>query len=522
MTVHPDSKSLGYRLAVSPLSGETVAKCGDEILAASHGAKLMHETRLPSVVYFPQRDVKAKLLQTSDHRTFCPFKGTATYWDVEIGGRIYENGAWSYKNAIPEARDIEGMVSFMPNVLGSVDIADAGADATEYGNISGPTIDWIMREAWLCGSPEELTAAIARKFNEDGIAIYRMSVLIWSLHPMIAGRNYVWSKKDGKVHINTPSYDIFNHPNYVNSPLRHVANGLGGVRQNLLSDEVEFSFPIMEDLKAEGGTDYVAMPLPFSNGQINVMTLTCDHPDGFTTANLGLVFECASVISRLYEVFTLRDNASALLETYLGKGTGARVLGGEIRRGDGDEIDAAILFCDLRGSSRLEGEMGRQDYLDLLNQFFEVTTDIVHENGGEVLKFIGDAVLAIFPAGEDQAKACRQALSAALMIDRDVNMGLGESDDRIRCAIGLAFGNVTYGNVGSEGRLDFTVIGSAANVAARLGDLGKQLGHRVVTTKTITDGHDARMQSLGAFELRNVSSPVEAFAPAADIHVNSG
>ena len=250
MTVHPDSKSLGYRLAVAPLSGETVASCGDHVLAASQGAKLMHETRLPSVVYFPQKDVKAKLLLTSDHRTFCPFKGTATYWDVEVGGRIYENGAWSYKNAIPEARDIEGMVSFMPNVLGSVDIKDADAGTIDYGNISGPTIDWIMREAWLCGSPEELTEAIARKFNEDGIAVSRMSVMIWSLHPMIAGRNYVWSKRDGKVNTYTPSYDLFNHPNYVNSPLRHVANGLGGVRQNLLSEKAEFSFPIMEELKS--------------------------------------------------------------------------------------------------------------------------------------------------------------------------------------------------------------------------------------------------------------------------------
>ena len=101
-------------------------------------------------------------------------------------------------------------------------------------------------------------------------------------------------------------------------------------------------------------------------------------------------------------------------------------------------------------------------------------------------------------------------------------MGLGESDERIRCAIGLAFGNVTYGNVGSEERLDFTVIGSAANVAARLGDLGKQLGHRVVTTQAIADGHHDRMQSLGDFELRNVPDQVEAFAPAADIHAKSG
>lgn len=511
--MHADTQTLGYRLAVTPLAGRTVAKCGDVVLAESRDAKMMHETRLPSVAYFPLKDVAVKLLATSDHRTFCPFKGTATYWDVEVGGRIFENAAWCYKNALPESRDIEGYVGFMPDILDTIEMEEDGAGAIDDGNISGPTIDWIMREAWLCGSPEELTKAIADKFNEDGIAVSRISVLIWSLHPMIAGRNYVWTKKDDQVQTYTPSYDIHNHPSFINSPMRHVTNGLGGVRQNLLSEDAEFSFPIMEELKAEGATDYVAMPLQFSNGQVNVLTLTCDHPDGFTTANLGLVFECASVISRLYEVFTLRDNASSLLETYLGKRTGARVLGGEIRRGDGDRIDAAILFCDLRGSSRLEEDMGRDDYLVLLNRFFETTTRIVNDNGGEVLKFIGDAVLAIFPAGEDAALASRQALSAARRIDHDINSGAAISDASVRCVVGLAFGNVTYGNVGSEERLDFTVIGSAANVAARLGDLGKRLGHDVVATKAIADASSGSLRSLGDFDLHNVSAPVEAFVP---------
>ncbi|MCY6380142.1 DUF427 domain-containing protein [Hoeflea prorocentri] len=514
MTAHLDTQTLGYRLAVTPLSGKTVAKCGDVVLAESGDARMMHETRLPSVVYFPRKDIAVKLLATSDHRTFCPFKGTATYWDVQVGDRIFENAAWCYKNALPESRDIEGYVGFMPDILDAVEMEDDGAEAIDDGNISGPTIDWIMREAWLCGSPEELTKAIANKLNEDGIAVSRMSVLIWSLHPMIAGRNYVWTKKDNQVETYAPTYDIHKHPSFVNSPLRHVTNGLGGVRQNLLSEDIEFNFPIMEDLKAEGATDYVAMPLQFSNGQINVVTLTCDHPDGFTTANLGLVFECASVISRLYEVFSLRDNASSLLETYLGKRTGARVLGGEIRRGDGDRIDAAILFCDLRDSSRLEEEMGRDDYLVLLNRFFETTTRIINDNGGEVLKFIGDAVLAIFPTGDDPELASRQALAAAHGIDADINRSTAISDEAVRCVVGLAFGNVTYGNVGSQERLDFTVIGSAANVAARLGDLGKRLGHEVVASKAIADCDSGSLRSLGDFELHNVSAPVEAFVPA--------
>ncbi|MEX3009766.1 DUF427 domain-containing protein [Hoeflea sp. TYP-13] len=518
MNIRPDKQSMGYRLEVVPLSGETVARHGDTVIASSNAAKIMHETRLPSVVYFPQEDVTATLLATTGHRTFCPFKGTATYWDVQVGDEVFANGAWTYKNAIPEAKDVEGYVGFMSNVLSAVDLADGEAKAEDHGNISGPTIDWIMREAWLCPTPEELTEAIARKFNEDGIAISRMSVMIWSLHPMIAGKNYVWSKKDG-VKTYTPSYDILDHPAFVNSPIRHVTNGLGGVRQNLLAEKAEFSFPIMDDLKAEGATDYVAMPLWFSNGQINVLTLTCDHPNGFTTANLGLVFECSSVISRLYEVFNLRENASSLLETYLGKRTGARVLGGEIRRGDGDQIDAAILFCDLRGSTRLEEEMGRDDYLVLLNKFFDTTARIINEHGGEVLKFIGDAVLAIFPTGDDPSHACQQALASALEIDREINNGAGEETGAdFGCVSGLAFGNVTYGNVGSEERLDFTVIGSAANVAARLGDLGKQLGHSIVTTGTLAKGDDGSMRSLGEFDLHNVSAAIEAFAPVADVH----
>ena len=264
------------------------------------------------------------------------------------------------------------------------------------------------------------------------------------------------------------------HPSMYNSPIRWVSEGLGGVRQPLNADDAEFSFPIMEDLRRAGATDYVAMPLPFSNGRINVMTMASDHPDGFTTANLGLVFECSTVISRHYEVHAQTANAETLLGTFLGKRTGGRVLGGEIRRGDGEEIEAAVLFSDLRQSSIMAANMERDAYLDLLNQFFEAVGTEVETRGGEVLKFIGDAVLAVFPAdmGADEP-ACAAATDCAAGIRTALTGIQGPDGSPIEAATGVSFGRVTYGNVGSKERLDFTVIGEAANIAARLSDLCK-------------------------------------------------
>ena len=198
----------------------------------------------------------------------------------------------------------------------------------------------------------------------------------------------------------------------------------------------------------------------------------------------------------------------------MGKRSGARVLGGEVRRGDGVEIEAAILFCDLRGSTRLEEEMGRDDYLALLNHFFETVSDIVDQAGGEVLKFIGDAVLAVFPREEDERAACARAIGAARAIVRT----LREGADKLacECAIGVEYGRVTYGNVGSRARLDFTVIGQAANVAARLCDHGKKENHQIIATARCVAG-DPDVTHLGHITLRNVSAPVSCFGVTCEV-----
>ena len=516
MTRNVQQTSRDYGLWVKPVDHEVRAYHGNTVLAASSRARVVHETRLPPTIYFPAADICADLKSNNDFRTFCPFKGTASYFDLELSSGLEPKAAWSYERALPESRDLEGYVAFAPAIVTKLDMGDNQISPMDSGNISGPVVDWVMREAWLCPTPQDLTATLARKFLHDGIAISRMSVLIWSLHPMIAGKNYIWTKQGDTVETVASSYDIHHKPEFINSPLRHVSNGLGGVRQRIDGSEIEFDFPIIGDLKDRGATDYVAVPLPFSNGQINVLTLTCDHPKGFTTPNLGLMFECSPVISRYYEVFALRENAAALLETYLGKRTGSRVLGGEIRRGDGDDINAAILFCDLRNSTLLEETLGRKDYIKLLNHFFEATTGIINGQDGEVLKFIGDAVLAIFPAGKNKARACAQALDSAREIVDQLCTGQDDTaSDQIDCAIGIAFGDVTYGNVGSRERLDFTVIGQAANIAARLADYSKQHGHRIVTTQDIY-GEEDKAIPLGDVKLHNVGQPVATFTLAND------
>jgi len=513
MTIRAQPTSDDYRIHVEPLTGVVEARRENTVIARSSRAQVMYETRLPAVIYFPRSDVTAEVVPNDEHRTFCPFKGTASYAHVRVGGETLENGAWSYETPLPEGRAIEGYVAFAPQVIDTYDLGGLAIAPVSDGHITGPTVDWLLREAWKEPSAEALVGAMGRRLSADGISIYRLAVLIWSLHPIFAARHYVWREGESDVEVRMPSHEqLMGEHAYFNSPLHHVSRGLGGVRQRFDANPDEFSFAFLNELKAEGATDYVAMPLPFSNGQINVLTLASKHPEGFTTANLGLVYECAGIISRLFEVHALKANATALLETYVGPRTGARVLGGEIRRGDGDIIEAAILFCDLRGSTLLEAELPRDQYIALLNRFFEVTTDCVNAHGGEVLKFIGDAVLAVFPVGSDRTQSCRHAVASARDMVEALAKPQGADQRPLSCGVGIAVGEVTYGNVGSRERLDFTVIGGAANLAARLSDYGKTAGYPIVMSETVSHCSGETGTPLANLTLHNIAGPVEAIA----------
>ncbi len=520
--------SQGYRIEIVPHSGLVTAYLGETEVARSDDVKILKETRLGEYYYFPLDAIDATKLERSDHRTFCPFKGTATYWHLKTPNGLIENAVWSYQTPLEESKQIAGLISFMGKAADRYAFENQPADVqdSQQNYISSALSDWVLREAGNQKSRVDLVRMLGKKFVESGIQVYRMSIMIWSLHPQIAGVNFRWYRDTDEVEVLEPRHEIFEDSRYINSPINLVTKGAGGVRQQLNRGDMEFEFPILEELKAEGGTDYVAMPLRFSDGKFHCMTMACDHHEGFTTKNLGMVFECIGVISRYFEVLTLRKNTTTLLDTYLGKRTGQKVLNGDIHRGQGENIQAVILFSDLRNSTKMAETLSRENYLQLLNQYFEKVLTPVGENGGEVLKFIGDAVLAIFPVSDtkgDQLHQVQNALTAAKSIVTDICHQLDNSHNEDGCEIDLGIslhiGEVTYGNVGGQERLDFTVIGPAVNMASRLEGLCKSCDCRIIVSqdfKNILERDEAEnslLKSIGKFQLSGISDNHEVFVP---------
>ena len=337
----------GYNLQIKRQPGSVSAFHGDMLIASSDNVNILHETRLSDCYYFSRDSINGDLLERSERQTFCPFKGTATYWHVNMPDGQVENAAWSYETPLKESDKIGGQISFYSSFIDRYEVENPPpAMEMDDENISSPLSDWLLRDAGRFTSRREFVRGLGKILVDSGMAIYRMRIMLWSLHPQIAGVNYQWMREGDEITVSEPGHDLFTNPAYINSPINLVTKGLGGVRQSLVGDASEFEFQIMEDLKNLGATDYVAMPLRFSDGQNNCMSIACDHEDGFKTENLGQIFECVGTISRYLEVLTLRANTTTLLNTYLGQRTGQKVLAGDIRRGQGENIKAVILFSD--------------------------------------------------------------------------------------------------------------------------------------------------------------------------------
>jgi adenylate cyclase len=370
---------------------------------------------------------------------------------------------------------------------------------------------------------------------ETGFPLSRLVCLIRTLHPQVIGVSYTWRGDTGGPDMNpkeySPPHDVLRTPQYLDSPIAAILDGTAGrIRRRLDISDAKLDFPVLAELRAKGGTDYVALPLIFSDDQVNAITLTADRPGGFRTRELEQIDQMLPVLARLLEVHNLRRTAKTLLDTYLGKHTGERVLNGSIRRGDGEDIHAAIWFCDLRDSTRMADSMSRKAFLAILNDFFDCMAGAVLDHGGEVLRFIGDATLAIFATGTssygvdrgccDTVAACHAALAAVK--DAQARMGAlnrsraqkGESP--LRFGLALHMGDLTYGNIGVPERLEFTVIGAAANEAARLEGLCKTLNQPLLISSAFERCFSGELRSLGLHNLRGVSIPKEIFTLPSD------
>ena len=511
----------GYRLIIEPGRRRVRAVVGGETMAESDRVLVMHETGYRPVTYVPREDVRMDLLRPSDLRTHCPFKGDASYWTIEVGGRRVENVAWSYDDPYEEAAIVKGHIAFYWDRIDAWFEDDEPVleppPATPAVS-ANPLLDWVTREAWQAATAQELIERLALSLIAAGFPLWRLRLLIRTLHPQLFATALTWRSDADGVETMRPSHAVLESRAYLESPFVPILRGEGGVRRRLEGPQPRLDYPILQDLQSTGATDYVAMPMRFSDGQINIITLVSCEPGGFSTAQLGLLYEILPVLSRLFEVFALQDTAATLLGTYLGRRTGSEVLNGLIRRGDGRDIDAAIWLCDLRDSTALSESLPRDAYLEILNQFFDAMVEPIVEHGGEVLKYVGDAVLAIFPIEEPESPA-HQACARALAVVADARVRVEQlnreraerGEPPLAYGVGLHRGCLTYGNIGSAERLDFTVIGTAVNQAARIESLTKVLRRPVLISSAFAASFGRPLTSLGRHRLRGVALPQEIF-----------
>jgi len=405
----------------------------------------------------------------------------------------------------------------------------------------GSLSTWLLTTGWDFKAVWELVEAFSQRLVDQGVPVTRLRLTLRTLHPQLVGVTYTWERDKEEVELFEAPHSILGTDEYRQSPYAAIFEGAGGMRQRLEGPDMEFKYPILEELRAGGATDYVAMPFYFRDGQVNAMTLATDCPGGFTPDQLEYVYDALPALGKVVELHAMQRTARTLLETYLGRHTGEQVLRGLIKRGDGEEIYAVIWFCDLRDSVTLADSMSRADFVSLLNDFFDCTAGSVLANDGEVLRFVGDAVLAIFPiAGDAAAPAGRadrstehqRACGAAVAAARDAIARLeelngeraGQSQPALRVGIAMHLGQVMYGNIGVPERLEFSVIGAAANEAARLQGLCKELDRPVLASRDFAQVLPGMWHSLGEHDLRGVRGPREVFCllPARDVEPAPG
>ena len=512
-----------YRFTFEPENKRVVATYQGITLAESGRAMQLRETRIAPIYYFPREDVRMDLFERSEFVSYCPFKGNAAHYSLRVGDTFAENVLWSYQDPFEESAHIRDYVAFYPDQVETryPDQVSTQAANQSFPAYDNPLLNWVLQEAPAIASMSELTAAFARQLRATGIPLWTLGVIIPILHPQVSTLIHHWRGDSGELVEIQPGFEVLQSPEYLNSPLVPIFEGAGGIRRRLDIKEPLLDFGILHDLHAEGATDYVAMPMHFSDGKINVISLSADRPGGFTTTDLGNIYEILAVLGRIYEVHALQHKASSLLDTYLGPHAGERVLKGLIRRGDGENIRAVIWFCDLRGSTPLAQSMSRDEFLACLNEFFDSVAGAVLDQGGQILRFIGDAALAIFPIadGTDESglqKACNEAIAAAHEASSRINTvnqrREAESQPALGYGIALHVGDVTYGNIGTGNRLEFTVIGEAANLAARIESMCKVLDEPVLLSTEFAACKPNRFVSLGQHSLKGVNEPQEIFA----------
>jgi adenylate cyclase len=385
--------------------------------------------------------------------------------------------------------------------------------------------EWIVRLA-LAGTDEmEILAGVCERLNSAGISLVRAAIATNLLDPTFDGRSLRWIRGQGTIEEPFPRVaDDLTNEEWTRSPFFVlVESGQPTLRRRLDATYCRGEFPMLDQFQDQGVTDYVAFAarinqsVRLGEGEGMAASWTTDAVRGFSEADVELLTGIMPTLTLASTLWANHKSARALIATYLGSDAAERVLAGNIVRGRAEPIRAVVWFSDLVGFTRISEAAGPAAMLALLNDYAEAQVEAIEGNGGHVLKFMGDGLLAIFP-DDDTGRACSRALDAAVdqrrrilvLNERRAASGLAVTDTHLA----LHVGELLYGNVGSPRRLDFTVLGPAVNEAARIEAMCASLDQVIVVSRAFADAAGEsrfRLVSLGRYAMKGIARPQELF-----------
>jgi adenylate cyclase len=376
-------------------------------------------------------------------------------------------------------------------------------------------IDWLMDGARSAPTPTALLAQTCERLVAAGVPLWRGAAFVKTLHPDMLGRSFVW-RPGAEVVVGSADFDLPESPEFIRSPLA-ILYGSGHEVRYRLDDPESQRFPFFDDMRAEGVTDYIALPLHFTDGTTHASSWTTKAPGGFTDEQLAGLRSIMPPFARLGEIHAMRRTAATLLDTYVGNRAGERILAGDIRRGHAETMQAAIWLSDLRGFTTLSDRLAPEIVVDILNQYFDCQVPAIRKHGGEILKFMGDGLLAVFPIAKDGGnlgEVCARVLEAAHEARASVEAmryPSGEAVERFRFGVALHIGGILFGNIGGLSRLDFTCIGPAVNLAARLEKIAGRLQRTVIASAAFAGVSAGGWTDLGEFPIAGFSKAQRVF-----------
>jgi adenylate cyclase len=392
------------------------------------------------------------------------------------------------------------------SVLDTAIAAPAGRHPAPRRSAAGPIIDWLVRDARFLPDNAQVFAETCKRIAAAGVPLARGALHLRALHPQFGGVSRIWTRGGGLVQ-SYLHHGIEKTAHYLNSPVRAVVDE----RRSLgwrLDPGIDLPYPVLAEFREQGLTHYLIRPLVYADGAVNAVGWATDRPGGFAAADLRLLDGILPAFANIVELKALRRFSSTLVTTYVGREPGRLILDGQIRRGDVRTITAALMLVDLRDFTLMSDRMNPQAVVRLLNQYFDCVMPPIRRGGGEVMEIMGDGVLAIFNQndGADAGTACRAALDAAskgLAAIAALNgRRRSAAIPALNAGCALHYGTVSYGNIGAEDRLDFTVIGPDVNLTSRIERLCRELDRDLIMSAQFAETLGRPVFEIGHFELR--------------------